>query len=145
MGLLVVTFWWLVACLVVGEAARARLGSGFFRWSVAALFLSPLFAAIVLLAYPIGYERSGREAALPVVAPRAKSDQRRADAIAVLVLIGLLVAGYFGVHVRRLAGKLTRRISPNPSFGIFTQRKPHVRFKRRSDQQLNPQGRAHQH
>jgi hypothetical protein len=44
--------WWLVACVGVGEAASQR-GRGFFNWTIGAIFLSPIFAVLLLMAFPI--------------------------------------------------------------------------------------------
>jgi hypothetical protein len=48
---ILVLFWYLLAAVGVALAASER-GRGFLTWTVAALFLSPLFAVLLLIAFP---------------------------------------------------------------------------------------------
>lgn len=48
---ILVLFWYLLAVVGVALAASER-GRGFLTWTVAALFLSPLFAVLLLIAFP---------------------------------------------------------------------------------------------
>jgi hypothetical protein len=96
-----IVIWWLIACEAVSMAAHARLGRGGFRWFLAAIFLSPLFAAILLCAYPEDYERKrdAQEAAAMAAAatPEGKAARNRGDKIAVAIF--LVVAACLAVGV----------------------------------------------
>ena len=48
---ILVLLWYLLAAVGVALAASER-GRGFLTWTVAALFLSPLFAVLLLIAFP---------------------------------------------------------------------------------------------
>jgi hypothetical protein len=51
-GVVVLAVWWLISSIAIGLAAEKR-GRGLGAWFWISIFLGPILAALLLLAYPI--------------------------------------------------------------------------------------------